>query len=255
MPEPVLTGVGVALVTLFDGRGDVDAPATADLAAELVDRGVRGVLVAGTTGEADTLTGDERAKLIEAVRERLGAGVPLLAGTGAPGRDRAAELTVMARDAGADAALVRSPVGVGDPRGFYRHVAAAAGDLPVLAYHFPAVAPPGIDIDTLADLPVAGVKDSSGDARRLLQTLERVDYPVYPGSGWLITLAGAVGCAGVILAIANAEPEGCVAAFGGDGHVQRALAAPLQAASCGGVRGLKEMVAERFGVSTAARLG
>ena len=54
-PDAVFTGVGVALVTLFDDEGEIDAPATADHAARLVEAGVRSVLVAGTTGEATAL--------------------------------------------------------------------------------------------------------------------------------------------------------------------------------------------------------
>lgn len=253
-PEPPFEGVGVALVTLFDDAGAVDAPATADLAARLVDTGVRAVLVCGTTGEADTLTEPERGALLEAVRARVGERAVVLAGTGAPSRLQAAALTRQARDGGADAAVVRSPPGVADPRAYYRHVVDAAGALPVLAYHFPAVAPPGVPVDALADLPVAGLKDSSGDAKRLLRTLARVAYPVYPGSASVVTMAGAVGCPGVILAIANSEPEGCRAAFAGDGHVQRELAAASEAAS-GGLGALKQLVAERFGVSARTRLG
>ena len=49
--DPLFRGVGVALVTLFDEHGEIDAPATAAHAAGLVDLGVRAVLVAGTTGE------------------------------------------------------------------------------------------------------------------------------------------------------------------------------------------------------------
>ncbi|MGH9136635.1 MAG: dihydrodipicolinate synthase family protein, partial [Acidimicrobiales bacterium] len=56
LQPPPFTGVGVALVTLFDDDGHVDAPATADLAARIVDTGVSAVVVAGTTGEAAALT-------------------------------------------------------------------------------------------------------------------------------------------------------------------------------------------------------
>lgn len=252
--QPVFAGVGAALVTLFDDRGEVDASATGELAARLVDSGVAAVLVAGTTGEGDTLSAGERAVLIDAVRARIGDAAALLAGTGVASRAATVELTRQARDAGADAAVVRSPAGVGDPRGYYRAVVDAAGDLPVWAYHFPAVAPPGIPLDALADLPVAGLKDSSGDPKRLLGTLARVPYPVYPGSASVVTMAGAIGCPGVILAIANSEPEGCQAAFAGDGQVQRELAAASEAAG-GGLSALKQLVAERFATSTVTRTG
>ncbi|MGH9036551.1 MAG: dihydrodipicolinate synthase family protein, partial [Acidimicrobiia bacterium] len=60
MVDPPFVGVGVALATLFDDDGELDAEATALHAAQLVALGVRGVVVAGSTGEAATLTSEER---------------------------------------------------------------------------------------------------------------------------------------------------------------------------------------------------
>ncbi len=60
LAQPLFTGVGVALVTLFDDDGEVDAKATADHAAALVELGMRAVLVAGSTGRAVTDPGDRR---------------------------------------------------------------------------------------------------------------------------------------------------------------------------------------------------
>jgi uncharacterized protein YqgC (DUF456 family) len=68
---------------LFDDSGALDAPATAAFVAELVERGMRSVLVAGTTGEAMALSTQERTELIRAVRESVPAQVPVIAGTGA----------------------------------------------------------------------------------------------------------------------------------------------------------------------------
>src|SRR5918995_374550 len=129
----MFTGIGVALVTLFHDDRSLDAAGTADLAARLVDDGVRAVL----------------------------------AGTGGTWAGQAARRTAAARDGGADAALVLSPRRVADPRPYFAEVAAAAGDLPLLAYHFPAVSAPGIPVPMLAELPVIGVKDSSGEPDRL----------------------------------------------------------------------------------------
>ena len=79
----LFTGVGVALVTLFSADGDLQAKATADLAARLADLGVRALLVNGTTGEAATLTPEERDEVVGAVRAAAPASVPVIAGTGA----------------------------------------------------------------------------------------------------------------------------------------------------------------------------
>ena len=74
-----------------------------------------------------------------------------------------------------------------------RLIADAAGSTPVLAYHFPAVSPPGIPVEMLPSLPVAGVKDSSGDSTRLLATVDSYAGPVWTGQPGLMHLAGALG--------------------------------------------------------------
>lgn len=258
-PEPpgraVFTGVGVALVTLFDDGGALDAKATAAHAGRLADLGVRAVLVAGSTGEAAALTAHERSALVTAVREELAGRVPVIVGTGAAWGRAAGELTARARDDGADAALALSPPRVADPRRYYAEVAAAAGDLPLLAYHFPAVSAPGVPVELLGDLPVVGLKDSSGDPGRLLDEVTGYDGLVYTGSAALCALAGPLGATGAILALANVEPERCAAAFAGDAGAQRALADAHRAASRSFPHGIKELVAGRFGTSTATRLG
>jgi 4-hydroxy-tetrahydrodipicolinate synthase len=252
---PLFTGVGVALVTLFDDDGRVDTAATAALAARLTGLGMRSVLVAGTTGEAMALSAEERSSLIGAVRAAVPADVPVLAGTGAPTGEQAALLTERAYDAGADAALVLSPQAVADPRPYFDRVAQVSDGRPLLAYHFPFAAAPGIPVEVLPDLPVSGLKDSCGDAGRLLDELEVFDRDIYIGNTTLLTMGGAVGATGAILVLANAEPEKCIAAFEGDGMAQVELAAPHRASLVGFPAGIKGMVAERFGVSPRARVG
>jgi 4-hydroxy-tetrahydrodipicolinate synthase len=247
----MFTGIGVALVTLFHDDRSLDAGGTADLAARLVDAGVRAVLVAGTTGEADTLDDDERRRLLDAVRARVE--VPVLAGTGGSWGGQAARRTAAARDGGADAALVLSPRRVADPGPYFAEVAAAAGGLPLLAYHFPAVSAPGVPVEALPSLPVVGTKDSSGDAERLLRTLTSWDGLVFPGAATLLSYAGPLGCPGAILALANAAPERCAAAFTGDPDAQRALTADHLAAQRDFPTGIKTLTATRWNVSTVAR--
>lgn len=253
--NPVFTGAGVALVTLFDSAGELDAPATAAHAERLVELGVRAVVVAGSTGEASALSFGERTELLRAVRARVPAGVPLIAGTGAPSARQAAELTASAREEGADAVLTLSPPGAADPRPYYAAVAAAARELPVLGYHWPDMSPPGIPVAMLGDLPIAGCKDSSGDAGRLLETLTRWDGPLYTGSSALLAFAGPLGCAGAVLALANADPERCAAAFTGDFQAQRDLAGGHLRSLESFPSGIKRLTAERFGTSTTTRLG
>ena len=253
-PTAIFTGVGVALVTLFDGEGEIDAPATADHAARLVDAGVDAIVVAGTTGEASTLDDDERSDLLIAVRYAVDGRVPVLVGTGAPSARQAVLLSKRAEDDGADALLVLSPPGVPDPRPYYERVAAAVG-VPVLAYHDPKASMPGVPVDVLGQLPVSGIKDSSGDAERLILEADELPTGLYTGHPTLIHLAGAISCSGAILALANVDPEGCRRAWAGDGTVQRELINGHRAQSLTGIPGLKRTLCALHGTSTVTRVG
>ena len=248
-------GAGVALLTLFHDDGSIDPGATGELARELVERGMRAVLVAGTTGEAATLTNAERSALITATRRAIPAGIPVIAGTGAPSTRQAAGLTGEAIAAGADAVLAWPPPGGLDMPGYFKAVAGAAQGRPVLAYHFPRVYPPGIPVTALAGLPVAGLKDSSGDPERLLDELAHYPGATYVGSSALLAMAGAMGATGALLALANVEPERCAAAFAGDAAAQRELTERHLAASRGGVPALKRILAEDRGRPVPARVG
>jgi 4-hydroxy-tetrahydrodipicolinate synthase len=251
--QPVFTGVAVALITFFDEHGHVDAAATANHAAHLADRGVRAIVVAGTTGEASHLSMKERLQLLDAVRKAVGDDVPVILGTGnlsagvsVPG------LTRRAAEHGAAAALTLSPHH-GDVREFYGEVVAAAGSMPVLAYHFPQWSPPGIALDELKALKVAGIKDSSGDGERLLETIAVYHKPIYTGSSAIVAWAGILGATGAILAAANLEPELCSDAFAGSVEAQKDLLYAHKILTCYGIKGIKEELARRYNTPTVCR--
>jgi 4-hydroxy-tetrahydrodipicolinate synthase len=223
--EPLFSGVGVALATLFDEGGEVDAKATAAHAATLADLGVRAVVVAGSTGEAAALTAGERISLLTEIRRAVPAGVPVIAGTGAPSARQAAALTRDARDAGADAVLALCPPRSTDPRPYYEAVAEAAGDLPALAYHFPQTSPPGIPVEALADLPIQGLKDSSADPERLLAELEVFQRPLWVGAAVLLLMAGSLATRGSLAAAGSGGAAGSAGGAGSGGTVGSGWAA------------------------------
>ena len=255
MTAPIFSGIGVALLTIFDSSGAVDAGATAGLASRLVDCGMQAVLVAGSSGEAASLAPEERAMLVAAVRAALPAHVVVLAGAGAPSALQAVHLTKVVLDAGADAVLALSPPQSSDARRYYDLVADAAGGASVLAYNYPAVSPPGLPVAVLGELPVQGLKDSSGDVRRLYDEIEVFGGWLYTGSTGLVLLAGALQCAGAILAVANLHPELSIRAFEGDAGAQRQLVQASEEVSGRWPHGLKEAVSARFGTSVTARMG
>jgi 4-hydroxy-tetrahydrodipicolinate synthase len=245
-------GTGVALLTIFDDAGALDASASGQLAKRLVAEGVRGVVVAGTTGEAAFLTADERRGLLEAVRKAV-PDAAVVAGTGRPTVTEAADLTRAAVDGGADAVLALSPPGQPDCRAYYEAVKAAAKGTPVLAYHFPAVSAPGVSLEVLPELPVSGLKDSSGDGERLRAEAVIMSAGLYVGSALLLGLAGELGCAGSILGAANIEPVLCGAALAGSEAAQEELTRLEREIGSDFPRRLKQLVAERYGFSSVTR--
>lgn len=249
----LFAGAGVALLTLFDADGSLLIDETAGFAATLAEQGAAGILVAGTTGEFWTLTAEERHALTSAVRTAVPAAVPVLAGIGALTADSALRVAADVAATGADAALCFMPRGE-TPHAFYPKVKAAVGDLPLLAYHFPAAGYAPLGLEELADLPIDGIKDSSGEPGRLLDTAAVLPRNVYTGSALLAGLAAALQIAGAILAVANLEPGLASAAVHGDTSAQGVLAR-LHASIAGDVppRALKRLAAERYGIPPHTR--
>lgn len=152
------SGILTAMVTPFDADGALAEESTTQLVRHLLANGSDGVVLTGTTGEASTLSDDEKARVwdigVEVSRaERPNA--PVIAGTGSNDTRHAVELTARAAAAGVDAALVVTPYyNRPNRRGVLAHYAAVANstDLPIVAYNIPART--GVDMpnDLLAEL-------------------------------------------------------------------------------------------------------
>lgn len=254
MPDrpPVFEGVGVALVTLFDKSGELDAGASAAHAVHLVEAGVSAIVIAGTTGEASTLDIDERSLLLEEVGSALDGHVPLIAGTGAQSARQAIELSGRAASGGADAVIALTPPGVADPLTYYERIRSSI-QIPLLAYHYPQVSPPGVPIEILGDLQVDGLKDSSGDAERLIREKHELPGQLYTGQHALLLLAGQIGAAGAILAMANLDTQLCLEAWAGDPEAQQRIV--YDHANVGSIAALKHELSTRLGTSPSTRLG
>src|SRR3972149_11795219 len=117
-----------AMVTPFDGEGAVDYEQAQRLARALLDSGSDGLVGAGTTGEAPTLSSDEKLKLFAAVKEAGGGRGAVLAGTGTNNTAASIELSREAEGAGVDGLLLTAPYyNKPTQEGLYRHFEAIAG--------------------------------------------------------------------------------------------------------------------------------
>jgi 4-hydroxy-tetrahydrodipicolinate synthase len=177
-----MSGLGTiltAVITPFDEAGRVNEEAFVSLLRHLSDNGSDGFVVAGTTGEASTLTDEEQLGLIGlAVAERP-AGKTIVAGTGTNDTRVAVELTERATELGADAMLSVTPYYNKPSRlGLRRHyeAVAAATDKPTLLYNIPGRTATNMPPDLLAELAridgIAGVKQANADELQMIDGLD-----------------------------------------------------------------------------------
>ncbi|MCK7595446.1 4-hydroxy-tetrahydrodipicolinate synthase [Pseudomarimonas salicorniae] len=211
-----LAGCITALVTPFDADGGLDWNAFGRLLDDQLAGGIQGLVVAGSTGEAAMLEGDEYERLIRFARERLGGRVPLLAGTGLSATRATIEQTRRAAAAGADAALVVTPPYVRPTQhGLFEHFRAVAGEggLPVVLYNVPGRT--GCDmqpatVERLREVPgVIGIKEAVSDAERIraVCALRREGFAVLSGDDPTAVEAMEQGADGLISVVSNALPR------------------------------------------------
>jgi 4-hydroxy-tetrahydrodipicolinate synthase len=239
MPAPGRFGAVIcAMATPFDADGRLDLPGAARLARWLVDNGNDGLVLAGTTGEAPTLSDEEKLDLWRTVRQTVS--VPLIANTGTASTEHSVMLTKAAESAGVDAALVVTPYyNRPSQAGIEAHFRAigAATELPVIVYDIPKRTGREVRLPTFlrlaADGVIAGVKDASGApaATAALVAAAPVTFEVYSGEDALTLPLLAVGAVGVISVAshwAGPQMSDMVAAFTkGDTEAAMALNARL----------------------------
>jgi 4-hydroxy-tetrahydrodipicolinate synthase len=197
-----------AMVTPFDPDGQVDLALAGRLARHLVEDGSEGLVVCGTTGESPTLSWQEQVQLLEAVRQAVGPGVKVLAGTGSNSTAEAVEATREAAAAGADGALVVVPYYNKPPQdgleAHFRAVAQAAPDLPLMLYNIPGRTSCSMAPGTVARLMdcanVVSYKAASGSTDEVsqLRLVCGARLAVYSGDDALTLPMLAVGAVGVV---------------------------------------------------------
>ena len=197
-----------AMVTPFAADGSVDLALAGRLAQHLAQNGSDGIVVCGTTGESPTLSWDEQVQLLAAVRDAVGPGVKVLAGTGSNSPAEAVEATREAAAAGADGALVVVPYYNKPPQSgleaHFRAVAEAAPQLPLMLYNIPgrtgcSLAP--ATVAKLMDCPnVVSIKAASGttDEVSQLRLACGPQMAIYSGDDALTLPMLAVGAVGVV---------------------------------------------------------
>jgi dihydrodipicolinate synthase/N-acetylneuraminate lyase len=226
-----------ALVTPFDKAGELDLEAHRHNVGSLWDRGIRGFVIAGSTGEGPYLEPGERQALVEHARAALGKKAYLICGIAAETIRQAQTMIAESTAGGTDAVLVVTPTTLTRNRlqyveGFYRALADDS-PLPIYLYSVPSVTAFELPDDSVARLAahpnIVGIKDSGGHPVRLQRIVATApdDFTVFTGSTQAVALAMTAGAHGAITASTNYMPERVLATLEAAGK-QPAKARPLQ---------------------------
>ena len=215
MRSCVFTGSAVAIVTPFRG-GAVDFPAFDRLVEWQLRCGTDAIVVCGTTGEAATLSLNERTALIERCVRIADGRAPVIAGSGTNSTASSVALSRAAQSAGADALLTVTPYyNKASQSGLVRHFSAIADavDIPIILYNVPSRTGVSCTAQTyqkLAEHPnIAGVKEASDDFDLIQDTLALcpADFTLWSGNDGSTTAIMALGGRGVISVAANIVPR------------------------------------------------
>ncbi len=199
------------MITPFAEDGAVDHQTAWRLARHLSDHGTDTLVVAGTTGEAPTLSDDEAVALFKTVVDAVAQKDTLVvAGTGSYSTHHSVEMTQRAKEVGVDGALAVTPYyNKPSQAGQLAHFSAIADvGLPVMVYNIPGRTSVLTEVDTLAELSghpnIAAVKDAVLDLEFTSATINRApSLPIYSGQDTFTLPMLAVGAVGVVSVVAN----------------------------------------------------
>lgn len=231
-------GAGVAIVTPFkDGKFDKEAYER--LIDFQIENKTQALIVLGTTGEAATISREEKAEIITTAVERVNKRIPVIVGVGSNSTELAIENTKQAESLGADGLLLVTPYyNKCTNNGLVAHFTAVAKatKLPIILYNVPGRTavniPPEVNLSMSRVENVIGVKEASGNISQILEIKRLVpkDYMIYSGNDDQVVPILACGGHGVISVASNVIPremqEMCEAYM--DGDVEKALRLQLE---------------------------
>ena len=185
MKNPYFGRLLTAMVTPFNADGSVNYAKAADLAEWLINNGSDGLVVAGSTGEAATMSAEEKLELFRVVVNRINKRVPVIAGTGSNNTADSVKMTKMAEAMGVDGALIVGPYyNKPTQEGFYQHFAAVAQS---------------------TGLPIIAIKEAAGNVAQVaeLYSVLPEEFTIYSGDDGLILPFMSVGATGLISVLSN----------------------------------------------------
>lgn len=231
----IFKGSGVAIVTPFQD-GKVDYTAFTRLIELQIISGTDAIIVCGTTGEAATLTAEERTEVIRFCVERVDGRIPVIAGTGSNNTSHAIDLSREAEALGVDGLLIVTPYyNKTSQAGLVAHYGAICEQvrLPVLVYNVPSRTGVNVLPATMKAIMeecenVVGIKEASGNIEQIVNLAALCPkLDIYSGNDDHVLPVLSVGGKGVISTIANVVPSEvhnlCMAYFAGKMDIARKI--------------------------------
>jgi 4-hydroxy-tetrahydrodipicolinate synthase len=238
----MLTGCFTALVTPFDASGAIDLDAFAKLCDWQIAEGIHGLVPVGSTGEAATMTLEERVRVVSICAARAGGRVPVIAGAGGNDTRVAIETSKTMGATGATHLLHVSPMYSKPPqRGILAHFRAIAdaSPLPIVVYNVPGRTASNIEAETTLALAehtnIVAVKEASGNPAQISEVIRHAPagFSVLSGDDAITLGVIAGGGQGVVSVVSNAVPRSmadlCRRALEGNMEAARALHLQLHA--------------------------
>jgi len=208
-------GSGVAIVTPFTENG-VDFKTLEKLVEWHIEKKTDAIIVCGTTGEASTMSTQEKKETIKFVVDIVGKRIPVIAGTGSNNTAAAINMSTWAEKIGVDGLLIITPYyNKTTQRGLFEHFKAINNSVsvPIIAYNVPSRTGINIIPETLYKISklsnVYAVKEASGNISQIIKIRELCseDFHIYSGNDDQIIPVLSVGGIGVISVLANIIPE------------------------------------------------
>ena len=212
-------GTGVAVVTPFKNDTSIDFAAMGRIINYLVEGGVDYIVAMGTTGEAPTLTKDEKQSILTYVTESVNNRIPVVAGIGGNNTQEVINCIRELDLSGVDGILSVAPYyNKPGQRGLLQHFKAIAtcSPLPIIIYNVPGRTSSNISSETTLELAyecenIIGIKEASGDLAQIMRIIKGKpeNFLVISGDDMLTIPVIASGGSGVISVLANAWPAEC----------------------------------------------
>lgn len=215
LKQSIFTGAATAIITPFDKNG-IDYSTFGKLIEEQIAGGIDALVVAGTTGEASTLTHEEHCECIRYAVEKVEGRVPVIAGTGSNDTAYGIELSKYACEVGVDGLLLVTPYyNKATPKGLIQSFLATADatDKPIILYNVPSRTGCNITLPVYRELAkherIVAVKEASGNLSAIAELFDECgdSYDIYSGNDDQIVPIMSLGGKGVISVLSNVLPR------------------------------------------------